>query len=183
MENNIPPQNQIPQDSFQTEISQKSSKAWMIIAFVAILALVVSLVFGYMQIKKLNDEITSQKAQISDLQNTKKTLEDAAKAAATAVTKTVTTPTDSEAIKTAAINYQEAMVGQKNGQTFTIEAVTINKTNSNFATAGVQGLTNGKPDTGGASMVLKKVNGNWVVVFAGQNADAEVNKMFGIPTN
>jgi len=67
----------------------KSKTVWIVISIILLLALIGLGVYGYMQINKLNKSEKEKDATISDLQNKKKTLEDAAAAAATAVTKVV----------------------------------------------------------------------------------------------
>jgi len=67
----------------------KSKTVWIVISIILLLALIGLGVYGYMQINKLNKANKDKDATISDLQNKKKTLEDAAAAAATAVTKVV----------------------------------------------------------------------------------------------
>jgi hypothetical protein len=68
----------------------KSKTVWIVIAVILLLALIGLGAYGYMQINKLNKSIKDKDATISDLQNKKKTLEDTAAAAATAVTQAVT---------------------------------------------------------------------------------------------
>lgn len=68
----------------------KSKKVWIVLFVITLLALMGLGVYGYTKIQTDNKKIKDQQAQIDDLQNKKKTLEDAAAAAATAVTKAVT---------------------------------------------------------------------------------------------
>ena len=68
----------------------KSKAVWIVLTIVLLLALIGLGAYGYMRITKLNKSVSDQQATINDLQNKKKTLEDAAAAAATAVTKVVT---------------------------------------------------------------------------------------------
>ncbi|MCX6805990.1 MAG: hypothetical protein NTY56_00895 [Patescibacteria group bacterium] len=68
----------------------KSKKVWIILFVISLIALIGLGVYGYIKIQSDRKKINDQQAQISDLQNNKKTLEDAAAAAATAVTKAVT---------------------------------------------------------------------------------------------
>jgi hypothetical protein len=63
----------------------KSKVAWIVISVILFLALAGLGAYGYMQINKLNKSISDKDATINDLQNKKKTLEDAAAAAAKAV--------------------------------------------------------------------------------------------------
>ena len=58
----------------------KSKKVWIVLTIILALALVGMGAYGYMQITKLNKDIKDKDAAISDLQNKKKTLEDAAAA-------------------------------------------------------------------------------------------------------
>lgn len=67
----------------------KSTMLWVIISIILLVALIGLGVYGYMQINKLNKQAKDQNATIAELQNKKKTLEDAVSAAAKAVTQTV----------------------------------------------------------------------------------------------
>lgn len=67
----------------------KSKKVWIVLFVITLLALIGLGVYGYTKVQSDNKKINDQQAQIDDLQNKKKTLEDAAAAAATAVTKAV----------------------------------------------------------------------------------------------
>ncbi len=67
----------------------KSKKVWIILFVITFIALIGMGIYGYIRIKNDNNKIKDQQAQISELQNKKKTLEEAAAAAATAVTKAV----------------------------------------------------------------------------------------------
>src|SRR5437016_5542911 len=69
----------------------KKTLIWMIVAIVLAAALIGLGVFSYLKIKNLNKKVNDQQAQITQLQNTKKTLEDAASAAATAATNAAAT--------------------------------------------------------------------------------------------
>lgn len=75
---------------FDKNSGNKTWKTTAIVAIVVALLLSAVGVFGYLQIKKLNKQVQDQKAQITELSDTKKTLEDAATAAASAVTNAVT---------------------------------------------------------------------------------------------
>lgn len=68
----------------------KSKKVWIVLFAITLIALIGLGVFGYIKLKNDNKKIKDQQAQIDDLSNKKKTLEDAAAAAATAVTQVVT---------------------------------------------------------------------------------------------
>lgn len=72
---------------FDKNSGNKTWKTTAIVAIVVALLLSAVGVFGYLQIKKLNKQVQDQKAQITELSDTKKTLEDAA---ASAVTNAVT---------------------------------------------------------------------------------------------
>ena len=61
----------------------KSKAVWIVLTIVLLLALIGLGAYGYMRITKLNKSVSDQQATINDLQNKKKTLEDAAAAAAT----------------------------------------------------------------------------------------------------
>lgn len=76
-------------DHIKLPKKDKSKTAWIVISVILLLALIGLGVYGYMQITKLNKSAMDKDATIADLQNKKKTLEDAAAAAATAVTQAV----------------------------------------------------------------------------------------------
>ncbi len=78
-----------PLPTEQTDSTGKSPKVWIIITILLVLLLVAISIYSYMTIKNLNKKVTDQQAQITELQNKKKTLEDAAGAAATATTNAV----------------------------------------------------------------------------------------------
>jgi cell division protein FtsB len=68
----------------------KSKKVWVILFVITLLALIGLGVYGYIKVQNDNKKIKDQQAQIDDLTNKKKTLEDAAAKAATAVAQVVT---------------------------------------------------------------------------------------------
>jgi hypothetical protein len=78
------------EDGMSLPKRDKSKKVWIILFVISLIALIGLGVYGYIKIQSDRKKINDQQAQISDLQNNKKTLEDAAAAAATAVTKAVT---------------------------------------------------------------------------------------------
>lgn len=81
-QNTHQPQHHPSADHIQLPKRDRAKTVWMIVAIVAIAALIGLGVFGYYKIKNLNKQLQDQQAQINDLSNTKKTLEDAASAAA-----------------------------------------------------------------------------------------------------
>lgn len=82
------------------------------------------------------------------------------------------TPTDQEAVETAAKNFADAA---SDGST--VNKVSQIKINGNFAEAVIS-----SQGPGGFGVTLKKVNNAWVVIYDGQNApDQETVKRFGIP--
>jgi hypothetical protein len=152
---------------------------WMIVAIVAIVALIGTLIYGYVKIKDLNKKISDQQFQITGLQNTKKTLEDAASAAATAATDAAAkavgnaiASTDDQLIQTAK-NRLQAGVGVKQ------VTVTIKKKDGDFAGLSYQIVGGGE-----GGMIYKKVNGTWQFIYAGSDApSSEVIDQFGIPNS
>jgi len=158
----------------------KSKKVWIVLFVITLLALIGLGVYGYTKVQSDNKKIKDQQAQIEDLQNNKKTLEDAA-AAAKAALNTATNKSDNDLINTATINYLEAVVGAKNNQTFKIEDININSS-KNFATVSIGVLQNGQRTTGYA-VVLKKVNGSWVPILQGQQTLPEDVTKYGIPND
>jgi len=159
----------------------KSKKVWIALFVITLLAFIGLGVYGYTKVQSDNKKIKDQQAQIDDLQNTKKTLEDAAAAAAKAAVNTVTNKTDNDLINTATTNYLESAIGAKNNQTFKIETVKIN-TAKTFATVGVGVLDNGQR-TSGFNVILKKVNNSWVVISEGQQSVPEEVTKYGIPND
>lgn len=83
-----------------------SSKVWMIATIVLAIALVGLAIYGYMKIKNLNNEITGQKTEIANLQNTKKTLQDTASSAATAAAKVISDSSSSRTIPELGVKYK-----------------------------------------------------------------------------
>jgi hypothetical protein len=61
---------------------KKNNPVWIVVAVVAIVALIALGIYSYLKIKSLNKKVSDQQGQITELQNSKQTLEDAAKAAA-----------------------------------------------------------------------------------------------------
>lgn len=176
----IPTSNQSP-DNFMPP-AQKSSKIWIVFTIILAIALIAVSVFGYYKWQQYRTLTGNLGAQINALQNQVASL-DKQLAAAKLNQKTstnTTSTTDEQQIKTAVINYTEGYVGAKNGQTFQIEDITINKSNPNFATVGVGDVVNGQR-TSGYAVILKKVNNTWIVIYTGQNLDPEIAKRFGIP--
>jgi hypothetical protein len=170
-----------PNPSMGNAMSKKSVNVWMIVAIIFILISIGLGVYGYITIRNQNNKINSLNSQVADLQNKKKTLEDAAAAAAKAAVNTATNKTDNDLINTATINYLEAVVGAKNNQTFKIEDININSS-KNFATVSIGVLQNGQRTTGYA-VVLKKVNGSWVPILQGQQTLPEDVTKYGIPND
>jgi cell division protein FtsB len=62
----------------------KSKKVWIVLFVITLLALIGLGVYGYTKVQSDNKKIKDQQAQIDDLQNKKKTLEETAAAAKTA---------------------------------------------------------------------------------------------------
>lgn len=173
-------------------------KAWMIIAIIALVALIGLGVYGYTKIKDLNKKISDQQAQIDELNNKKKTLEDAAAAAAKAATdaaaKAVTNATagsDEDQVIAAAKNRCEAEVDPSTGKARVFALGTIGSSGKKVAYASNKtfaevnaGCTNTAGQEGsGSAYILKKVNGSWVVVTVGQGEDPAMTKLYGIPSN
>lgn len=156
-ENNI-----TPNPSMGNAMPKKSVNVWMIVAIIFILISIGLGVYGFITIRNQNNKINSLNSQVADLQNTKKTLEDAVATAATAATKAVTSSSQSpsDAAKTAAINWLEAETGKKNGQTFNVKTVKVSK-DGNFASVEILPPNS---STGNTYVILKKVNGSWVVI-------------------
>jgi len=158
----------------------KSKKVWVILFVITLLALIGLGVYGYIKVQNDNKKIKDQQAQIDDLTNKKKTLEDAAVATARSLVNTAV-KSDSDLVNTATINYLEAQVGAKNNQTFKIEDIEINSSKT-FATVSIGFLQNGQRTTG-IAVILKKVNGTWVPIFDGQQTLPEDVAKYGIPSD
>ena len=170
----------IPSPTMGNAMPKKSVNVWMIVAIVLILITIGLGVYGFINIRNQNNKINNLNSQVADLTNKKRTLEDAAAAAAKAVVSSAT-KTDNELVNTATINYLEAQVGVKNNQTFKIENVKINSAKT-FATVSIGVLENGQR-TSGYSVILKKVNGVWVPILAGQQSLPEDVTLYGIPND
>ncbi|MSR68376.1 hypothetical protein EXS66_01145 [Candidatus Saccharibacteria bacterium] len=69
----------------------KSKKLWIILCIVLLLALIGAVVYGYTQMQNYNKKIDEQQAKIKSLEDTKKTLEDAATATAKVIVEASTT--------------------------------------------------------------------------------------------
>ncbi len=78
------------------QIKKSNSKVWIVVSAVLLVILVAVSIYGYMSIQKLNKQLKDQQAQITELQDKKKTLEDAASAAASAAVKTAANVVDSK---------------------------------------------------------------------------------------
>lgn len=65
-------------DNIDLPKKSQATKVWMIVAILTIVALIGLGIYGYMSMQKANQKIKDQQAQIDDLSNKKKTLEDAA---------------------------------------------------------------------------------------------------------
>jgi len=76
-------------DHIQLPKRDRAKTVWIVVAIIAIAALIGLAAFGYVKVKNLNKQISDQQAQINELNNTKKTLEDAAKSAASGVANAV----------------------------------------------------------------------------------------------
>ncbi len=170
-----------PNPSMGNAMPKKSVNVWMIVAIIFILISIGLGVYGFITIRNQNNKINSLNSQVSDLQNKKKTLEDAAAAAAKAVVSSANTKSDSDLINSSVVNYLEAAEGSKNNQTFKVESVKIN-TAKTFASVGVGVLENGQR-TSGFNVVLKKVNGSWIVISQGQQSVPEDVTKYGIPND
>lgn len=163
----------------------KAKKVWMIIAVIFLVALIGMGVYGYMQMKKLNQQIKDQQAQIDDLNNKKKTLEDAAAAAAKAatdaaakaVTNVASQKSDEEMVKEALANRCAQFNGVK--APF-LKAYRIDLIDGSFA-QGSYICTNAQD---GPIAVLKKTNGTWYVVSEGLGDEivkSDTRNLYGIP--
>lgn len=151
-----------PNPSMGNTMPKRSVNAWMIVAIIFILISIGLGVYGFITIRNQNNKINILNSQVADLQNTKKTLEDAAAAVATAATKAVTSSSQSpsDAAKIAAINWLEAETGEKNGQTFIVKTIKVSK-DGNFASVEILPPNS---NTGNTYVILKKVNGSWVAI-------------------
>lgn len=178
----------------------KAKVVWMIIAIIAILALIGLGIFSYMKIKSLNQTISNQQSQISDLQNKQKSLEDAAAAAGKAAAdaaanavKNAVTGSDDDQVIAATKAYCEVKVDPSNGKAFVFSVnstATPNTTKkvvyaNNKTFAEMSGACKSPVEGTGSGnfYVLKKSNNNWVVVSEGGTPDqAQVSK-YAIPSN
>lgn len=164
----------------------KAKTAWMIIAIVALVVLIGLGIYGYMQMQKTNQKIKDQQAQIDELNDAKKTLEDtaaaAAKAATDAAAKAVTsaaTSSDADQVSQLAKNQSEASVGTVVGKNVNLGVPRISD-DKKFAVLGISGIADGQSGPG-AGMYFKKVNGSWVYLGTIQNMTPEFRERYGIP--
>lgn len=170
------------------------SKVWMIVAIIAILALIGLGIYGFMSMKKLNQQIKDQQTQIDELSNSKKTLEDAAAAAAKSAVSTVISTSagsDDDQVTTATKNYCEALVNPNTGKPRVFAMGTtgpngkkvVYASNKTFARVNADCTYTGVQEGSGSAYISKKVNGTWVVIDVGQQENPEATKNFGIPNN
>jgi cell division protein FtsB len=153
----------------------KSKKVWVILFVITLLALIGLGAYGYIKVQNDNKKIKDQQAQIDDLTNKKKTLEDAAAATATAVTKNMSSSqaTTDEALITQAKN--------KILSNLTNKTANVNITERNGDFVRVAYSTSDLPG-GGSSMTFKKVNGTWQFIYAGQlNPCTDLIALYGVP--
>lgn len=168
--------------------AKKGGKVWMVLTIILALALIGMGIYGYIKFKDLNNQITAQQTEISNLQNTKKTLEDAASAAATAATNAaakavgnaISSQTDKDMIEAAIKadcaqqNAAKTEVGPTD-KTFNIKSISGNYAQASFLCTGA----NEGPET-----ILVKSNGNWVIVAKGigEFVPAKVRAEYNIPS-
>ena len=164
----------------------QAKMVWMIIAIILMIALIGLGVYGYMQMQKTNQKIIEQQAQIDDLENKRKALEDAAAAAAKAATdaaaKAVSgavTTSDADQVSQLAKNQSEASVGVVVGTNVKHGAPTFSN-DKKFAKLTTNGIVNGQSGPG-AVMYFKKVNNSWVYLDTIQNMTPEFQERYGIP--
>jgi len=147
----------------------------MIIAIIFILISIGLGIYGFITIRNQNNKINNLNSQVSDLTNKKKTLEDAAAAAATAVTKNISSSqaTTDEALITQAKNKILSNLTNKTAN------VNIDERNGDFVRVAYS--TSDLPG-GGSSMTFKKVNGTWQFIYAGQlNPCTDLIALYGVP--
>jgi uncharacterized protein HemX len=152
----------------------KSKKVWVILFVITLLALIGLGVYVYIKVQNDNKKIKDQQAQIDDLTNKKKTLEDAAAKAATAVAKNISS---SQAIS------DEALITQAKNKilsNLTNKTANVNIVDRNGDFARVSYSSNDQPN--GSSMTFKKVNDTWQFIYAGQlNPCTDLIALYGVP--
>lgn len=165
-----------PNPSMGNAMPKRSVNAWMIVAIIFILASIGLGVYGFITIRNQNNKINSLNSQVADLQNTKKTLEDAVAAAAKSATSqnvNNTLGTSDEALIAQAKNKILARIGNK------VANVTIVDRNGDFARVAYS--ASDQPGRG-SSMTFKKVNGTWQFIYEGQlNPCTDLIEIFGVP--
>lgn len=84
----------------------KAKTVWMVIAIILLVALISLGVYGYIQMKNMNQKISDQQAQIQKLEDSKKLIEDAVKAAAGGATQAIIDSSSSRAIPELGVKYR-----------------------------------------------------------------------------
>ena len=167
-----------PSPSMGNAMPKKSVNVWMIVAIIFILIAIGLGVYGFITIRNQNNKINNLNSQVADLTNKKKNLEDAAAAAATAVTKAVSTN------QTAT---DEALIAQAKNKilsnlTNKTANVNIAERNGDFVRVTYSTSDQAVPGPGGSSMTFKKVNGTWQFIYAGQlNPCTDLIALYGVP--
>ncbi|GDX62563.1 hypothetical protein LBMAG34_0970 [Candidatus Saccharibacteria bacterium] len=168
-ENNI-----APNPSMGNAMPKKSVNVWMIVAIIFILIIIGLGVYGFITIRNQNNKINSLNSQVSDLQNTKKTLEDAVAAAAKDVAQsTVSTQGTTD----------EALIAQAKNRILTqTDVKTVNATITEKKGDFAKISYNINSQNNASSMVFKKVNGTWQFIYAGQlNPCTDLIAIYGVP--
>ena len=163
----------------------KSNKSWMVATIVLVVLLVAGAVYAVTAIRNQNNKIKNLNSQVSDLQNKKKVLEDAATAAAKVVTQAVAdnaaTSSDQSMIAAAlkaqcAEKYTSTSSAGPDVKQYTIKSIAGNYAQANYECKGADE---------GPEVILVKQNGNWNVVAAGLGlfvSDA-VRSLYNIPAS
>jgi len=151
----------------------KSKKVWIVLFVITLLTLIGLGVYGYTKVQSDNKKIKDQQAQIDDLQNKNKTLEETAAAAKTVTQSTVSAQgTTDEALIVQAKNRILTQTDVK-----TVNA-TITEKKGDFAKISY----NTNSQNNASSMVFKKVNGTWQFIYAGQlNPCTDLIAIYGVP--
>lgn len=137
--------------------------------------------FGYLwytnrqALNQANTDKTAAEQKLAEAEKKQKEAE-----AKVSPSPTPATKTDAEAITLAAKAYAPTNVNYK-ADTAVFGTPKISAKDKNFASVGI----GEKGQTGGFSMILKKVDGNWIVILSGlQNTVLATDKaIYGIPTD
>lgn len=159
--------------------SKKTSRSVTVLALLFVLALVAAGAFGYMwynseqSVKSAQDVMAEQGKQIAELRNQVDQSDD--EQSADPDENVEETTTDEQAIIDMATLYTtKIMVSDL--ESVTDYSYTISNSTDEFASVSVN-----HSGAGGFAMLLKKADGQWVVIHSGHQIDQETLDRYGVP--